>query len=82
MLCKSRIFAQPNNNQNLVDMATIKAIVRSTKKSGTANIRFRVSDGRGVQLFHVSDIEVEISLWDNDKERINTKKVCTPQYRR
>ena len=82
VLCKSRIFAQPNNNQNLVDMATIKAIVRSTKKSGTANIRFRVSDGRGVQLFHVSDIEVEISLWDNDKERINTKKVCTPQYRR
>lgn len=63
-------------------MATIKAIVRSTKKSGTANVRFRVSDGRGVQLWHVSEIEVDISLWDNSKERINTKKVCAPSYRR
>lgn len=63
-------------------MATIKAIVRSTKKSGTANIRFRVSDGRGVQLWHVSDIEVDIALWDGTKERINTLKVCAPRYRK
>ena len=63
-------------------MATIKAIVRSTKKSGTANVRFRVSDGRNVQLWHVSDIEVDISLWDNSKERINTLKVCAPRYRK
>lgn len=63
-------------------MATIKAIIRTTKKSGTANIRFRVSDGRSVQLWHVSDIEVDVSLWDNSKERINTKKVCSTEYRR
>lgn len=63
-------------------MATIKAMIRTTKKSGTANIRFRVSDGRGVQLWHVSDIEVDIALWDGTKERINTKKVCDPAYRR
>lgn len=63
-------------------MGTIKAIVRTSKKKGTANIRFRVSDGRSVQLWHVSDIEVEIALWDGTKERINTKKVCDPSYRR
>lgn len=63
-------------------MATVKAMIRTTKKSGAANIRFRVSDGRGVQLWHVSDIVVDISLWDNSKERINTKKVCAPDYRR
>lgn len=63
-------------------MATIKAMIRTTKKSGAANVRFRVSDGRGVQLWHVSDIVVDISLWDNSKERINTKKVCAPDYRR
>lgn len=70
------------NNQIHKGMATIKAIVRTTKKSGTANVRFRVSDGRGVQLWHVSDIEVDVILWDNAKERINTKKVCAPDYRR
>lgn len=63
-------------------MATIKAMIRTKKKIGAANIRFRVSDGRGVQLWHVSDIVVDISLWDNSKERINTKKVCAPDYRR
>lgn len=70
------------NNQIHKGMATIKAMIRTTKKSGTANIRFRVSDGRGVQLWHVSDIEVDVNLWDNAKERINTKKVCAPDYRR
>ena len=71
-----------NNNQIHKGMATIKAMIRTTKKSGTANVRFRVSDGRGVQLWHVSEIVVNISLWDNAKERINTKKVCAPDYRR
>lgn len=71
-----------NNNQIHKGMATIKAIVRTTKKSGTANVRFRVSDGRGVQLWHVSEIEVDVNLWDNAKERINTLKVCAPRYRK
>lgn len=63
-------------------MATIKATIRTTKKNGTANIRFRISDGRNVQLFHVSDIEVNIQLWDESKECINTRKVCTAEYRK
>lgn len=62
-------------------MATIKAIVRSTKKDGTANIRFRLSDGRNVQLFHKSEISVDVTLWDNEKECIKAKKICPNEYR-
>ena len=62
-------------------MATVKAIVRTTKKTGTAKIRFRLSDGRCVQLFHKSDICVDVELWDEDKECIKAKKVCPVEYR-
>lgn len=36
-------------------------MVRTTKKSGKIKIRFRVSDGREVQLFYKSEIEAEVS---------------------
>ena len=71
------IFAQPKINK----MATVKAIVRTTKKTGTAKIRFRLSDGRSVQLFHRSEICVDVELWDEDKECIKAKKVCPAEYR-
>lgn len=31
-------------------MATVKALIRTTKKEGTVNIRFRLSDGRDIQF--------------------------------
>ena len=43
-------------------MATIKALIRSTRKDGVVNIRFRLSDGRNVQLFHSSDILIEFNF--------------------
>lgn len=62
-------------------MATVKALIRTTKKEGKANIRFRLSDGRDIQLFHVSDIQVEIPLWDSKKECIKARAVCKTEYR-
>ncbi len=63
-------------------MATVKAIVRTTQK-GAANvkIRFRLSAGRGVQLFHKSEITVNADLWDSEKECIKAKKICPNEYR-
>ena len=55
MLCNLIIFAQPPNN-NI--MATIKAFIRTGKKDKESNIRFRLSDGRGIQMFHKSDLTV------------------------
>lgn len=62
-------------------MATVKALIRTTKKEGTVNIRFRLSDGRDIQLFHASEIQVNIALWDAKKECIKTRAVCKDEYR-
>lgn len=62
-------------------MATVKALIRTTKKEGTVNIRFRLSDGRNIQLFHASEIQVDISLWDAKKECIKARAVCKTEYR-
>lgn len=78
MLCKFRIFAQPKES----DMK-IKVFFRTMQKVGLANLRFRLSDGRGVQFFHKSDIVVDISKWDSVKERLiidsRKTKLCTPK---
>ena len=37
-------------------MTTVKAFIRTGKKDKEVNVRFRLSDGRNVQLFHKSDI--------------------------
>ena len=49
-------------------MATIKAIIRATKGKDTAFVRFRISDGRNVQLFYKSPISVKVELWDAKRE--------------
>ncbi len=57
-------------------MATVKAFIRvSKKKIKTANIRFRLSDGRKVQLFHQSDITIDPNLWDESKEAVKAKVI-------
>lgn len=60
-------------------MATIKAILRSSKEE--ARLRFRLSDGRDVQLFYKTDIHIKVDLWDSVKEQINTRKLCPSVYR-
>lgn len=57
------------------NMATIKAFIRTTKKDGFANVRFRLADGRNVQLFHKSDILVLPLLWDKKKEQYKSKVI-------
>lgn len=58
-------------------MARITIYNRSIKTKGSINIRFRLSDGRGVQLFHKSEITAdleELSKFESDgtpKKRSN-----------
>lgn len=48
-------------------MATVKVFIRTTaKKDKSVNVRFRLSDGRNVQLFHKSEILVTPNLFDKD----------------
>jgi integrase len=57
-------------------MASVKAFIRtSAKKAEKVNVRFRLSDGRNVQLFHKSDIEVEPDSFDTKNEIIKAKIV-------
>lgn len=62
-------------------MATVKALIRTNKKEGTVNVRFRLSDGRNIQLFHASEIQVDITMWDAKKECIKARVVCDAEYR-
>lgn len=63
-------------------MATVKAIVRSTREKGEANVQFRISDGRGVQLYHTSDIKIDVSLWDAKGECVKKRALCVDSKRR
>lgn len=53
-------------------METITLKVRTTKETGTVKLRFRLRDGRDIELYHKSDIETKIS--DLDKLTIEGKK--------
>lgn len=59
-----------------IEMATVTAFIRvSTKKADKANIRFRLRDGRHLQLFYKSNIEVNPAHWDPKKQEIKSKVV-------
>ena len=62
-------------------MATLKAFIRTGKKDGIVNVRFRLSDGRSVQLFHKSEITVLSSLWDDKLERHKTRSLVKEKER-
>ena len=50
------------------DMATVTAFIRvSTKKTKEANVRFRLRDGRAVQLLYASDLTVNPDYWNQKK---------------
>ena len=54
-------------------MVSIKAFVRTKRKSGYVYIRYRLSDrksrGQYLQLFYKSDIVIDINQWDAKRER-------------
>ena len=57
-------------------MATVKAFIRPTSRKGNKTevpVRFRLSDGANVQLYHTSDIMVDPEVWDAKKECIKAK---------
>jgi integrase len=54
-------------------MATVKAFVRTSTKNKNANVRFRLSDGRDIQLFHKSELTINPDVWDEKKEAIKAK---------
>jgi integrase len=63
-------------------MATVKAFFRTTtKKADKVNIRFRLTDGRSIQLFHKSNIVVSPSDFDPKKEEIKAKIICNTNVR-
>ena len=60
-------------------MATVQAFIRvSAKKTDKANIRFRLRDGRNVQFFHKSEIEVSPDDFDNKKQTLKSQKDFQP----
>lgn len=54
-------------------MATITAFIRTSKKSKEVNIRFRLRDGRSLQLFHTSEHIINSDLWSDEKQSIKAK---------
>lgn len=62
-------------------MTTVKAFIRTGKKDKEANIRFRLSDGRNVQLFHKSELVVLPTLWDEKREQYKAKSVIKTEER-
>jgi len=57
-------------------MATVKAFIRtSKKKTDSINIRFRLSDGRSVQIFHTSEILVNPDAWDDKEQAIGKRQI-------
>ncbi|NDW19901.1 hypothetical protein D0T53_13460 [Dysgonomonas sp. 216] len=54
-------------------MATTTAFIRTSKKSKEVNVRFRLRDGRALQLFHTSEFVINSELWDDKKQSIKSK---------
>ncbi len=54
-------------------MATITAFIRTSKKSKEVNVRFRLRDGRSLQLFHASELVINSDLWSDEKQSIKPK---------
>lgn len=64
-------------------MATVKAFIRTTKKDKTfVNVRFRLTDGRSVQMFHKSDIQVNPYDFDEKNETIKAKILFNAKARK
>ncbi len=66
-------------------MRTIKAFIRVSPKRKQvfdAAVRFRISDGRGVQLFYTSGIYVDPKVWDSKSGHIKAKVLYSEVERR
>jgi site-specific recombinase XerD len=62
-------------------MASVTAFIRANQKSEKAHIRFRLRDGRNIQLFYKSKLEIKPSIWDPKKQEIKAKILYNPTER-
>lgn len=62
-------------------MATVTASIRVSKKSTKAFVRFRLRDGRNIDLFHKSELEVNPEKFDSEKQTIKAKVIYNPDAR-
>lgn len=63
-------------------MASVTAFIRvSRKRIDRANVRFRLRDGRDIQLFHASELEINPSDWDVTRQEIKAKVLYDAQKR-
>ena len=63
-------------------MATVTAFIRtSIKKIDKANVRFRLRDGRNMQLFYKSELEINPDFWDTKKQEIKAKVLYKAEER-
>ena len=64
-------------------MPTVKAFIRTvSKKKDTANVRFRYSNGRKIQIFHKSEIIIDPSIFDEKKECVKAKIIINSEIRK
>ena len=60
-------------------MAIVTAFIRvSTTKKKEANVRFRLRDGRAVQLLYSSELKVKPEHWNPKREEIKAKVLIDP----
>lgn len=71
--CKKAKLAPPT--LTFVPMATISAFVRTSKKGAKCKVRFRIRDGRDIQLFYTSNLEINPTHWDTKRQEIKSKVV-------
>lgn len=63
-------------------MASVTAFIRvSRKRIDRANVRFRLRDGRSIQLFHASELEINPSDWDVTRQEIKAKVLYDAEKR-
>ena len=62
-------------------MAIVTAFIRVSKKNSKANVRFRLRDGRNMQLFHKSELIIKADDWDNQKQTIKARVLYKDEER-
>lgn len=63
-------------------MASVNAFIRvSTRNITEANVRFRLRDGRKVDLFHSSEVKVKPADFDPQTQQIKARNLYDPQKR-
>ncbi len=63
-------------------MASVTAFIRvSRKRIDRAAVRFRLRDGRNIQLFHASELEINPSDWDPTRQEIKAKVIYDAEKR-